>query len=274
VLSFLCINFVSWLWPYYVPAMGTIAAFHIYQWSLLNGTGREQITAFFDSDAQPVSVVLNPDIYFFVLPIFSVTLIITTSIHLGAFGFSSRYDFPLLSFPTVYLADLLLLPMINYQIVRWFKEFYPAVRSLIGRASRVAAVVLIGNWYLHWRIWARDPWTAYMDTSYGKLTVAGWLHFLFSSFELWLLGLFLISWLGKSSWSNPARLAKGKGILRYLLVFCLFGILDFVLKYWRVFRLHPGAWNLVQEATWSLLPLIAVFLVYIWVSVRPPRIGP
>src|ERR1700682_6364808 len=189
-LCFLCYRFAPKFGWYYIPAIAMLVSFHIYQWKLLNTIGLEEMRFYFGlSTVLPMRRQLRIESVLCVIPVLSVIITVVSSVKLHAFFFSSRYTFPLLSIPSVYIGDLLVLPILNYKLIRWFKESCFPGKYFLGRSSfAVAIIALAVNTWLHWQ-WVHDPWSGFMDVAYGRLTVAGWDHFLFSSFEMWLVGI-------------------------------------------------------------------------------------
>lgn len=263
ILGFLCLEFAPELSLLYIPVITFLAVFHIHQWALLNSVGRSTITKFFTSKTEEVSnISLKLEHLACLLPVLSVTVIVLYSLHIGAFSFNSKYDFPVLAIPSIYIGDLLILPILNYEIVRWFKEFYAPRDVFLNVKSGLVACMAFGfDAYTHY-LWIHDPWSGFMDLSYGHLTLAGWVHFFFSNFEVWLVLLFLVLW---TSSANTKAIQAGKNAGRVFVIFTVLGIADLLIKHFYV--LKEGGWNwlLVREAAVSLLPFLTGLCVYRYV---------
>jgi hypothetical protein len=264
ILCFLCFQFAPAQARFYIPAMAFLAIFHIYQWALLNSVGLKEVRTFFMSETQEIAdFPIKPAHLFYVAPVVSVIIIAAYSMYIGAFTFRSKYNFPFLSIPSIYIGDLIILPLLNYRMVRWFKDFFPP-NIFRSRYSVVAAVIsLICNFYIHY-LWIHDPWFGFMDVTYGRLTLAGWDHAVFSTGEMWAILLFFICWTSCIRTQKWKALQAGKTAWLTFLAFSIFGIADLSIKHF--FVLKEGGWNwlLLREATISLVPFTAGMCIYLY----------
>ncbi|MDR2065670.1 MAG: hypothetical protein LBP85_08205 [Prevotellaceae bacterium] len=112
----------------------------------------------------------------------------------NSFFLNSDVAFPLLSLPTIYIGDLIFLPIIMYRIGKIFLQKFGfkyiknhKVPIIIISLLSIAIGIFI-NLYTH-KIWCLDKYDGFMDKG-GVLTTAGWWHLVFS-----IVIMFFIVWL-------------------------------------------------------------------------------
>lgn len=121
------------------------------------------------------------------------------SIVSGSFWLNSPHEFPLLVFPTVLIGDSIILPIFNYRVYRLFTIHidYEHLKSnkiiLIAGAIVGSFLSFSINIFTH-NLWKNDQYTGFMDTTVGKLSVAGWWHCFFSIAEMLIVIMFLCAW--------------------------------------------------------------------------------
>jgi len=253
-LSVLWIKFVDVANYFYLAFIWIAAPFHIYQWAALNSEGIREIREYFLAETSEISDIKQHAKYISpALPVISVLIIAIFSLKTGAFLPRSRYNFPLLAIPSIYVGDLIFLPLLNYRIIAWMQDCKFLKTALLGWRSAVSGVLsLLINIYIHY-MWIHDPWTGFMDTSYGHLTVAGWDHFVFSVFETWLMILFVIHWSGRKQ--SPEIVVAGKRIWPVFFLFSSMALFDLAIKHWFIIKFSASL-LLFAEAAVSLVPLV------------------
>lgn len=225
----------------YTPLVLFLMFFHLLQWRSLLTSGFRAIDSHFNLEilsAQPEAYRTMTEYLAAAAPVFAVLVMAVWSLQNGALWWSSPYIFPLASIPSIYIGDFLILPILNLKIARWFrihmKELSKRRLTIYISVSLLSAVVI--NAYLHYQ-WIHDPFTGFTDTSFGKMTPAGWCHFIFSTGEMTYVFFFLLAWL-ETVTKNRARVVDGQSICLTLFFFSSISIIDAIMKYFYVFPCH------------------------------------
>ncbi|MDR1198076.1 MAG: hypothetical protein LBK94_03555 [Prevotellaceae bacterium] len=112
----------------------------------------------------------------------------------NTFFLNSDVSFPFLSLPTIFIGDLVFLPIIMYKIGKMFlqKFGFKFIKqhkvSIILISLLSIAICIFVNLYTH-KVWCLDEYDGFMDKG-GILTTAGKWHLVFS-----IVIMFFIIWL-------------------------------------------------------------------------------
>jgi hypothetical protein len=112
------------------------------------------------------------------------------------FWINSQYDFPLVLIPAVFIGDSLILPVLNYRIYFALKHVmvFLKPRTVYTAVLFCLLISIAINSYTHY-LWFHDDFTGFMDPQIGKISMAGWWHFMFSIFQMSIILLFSAFWL-------------------------------------------------------------------------------
>jgi hypothetical protein len=188
------------------------------------------------------------------------------SLWLDAFWCNSPYQFPLVLIPSVLVGDSIFLPILNYRI-------YASLDTTRRQSTRkfILLCLLTGlllslllNTYSH-TLWIKDSFTGFMDIVPGRLSIAGWWHYIFSVLQSTIIFSFAIYWLNVAR--NLSR-PQSKSFEITWLVFILFNTLNipgFLIKDLFIFRQMSLVQALHHEWT-AFMPL--VFSILFWLLVR------
>lgn len=177
------------------------------------------------------------------------------------------HAFPFCSLTSVAIGDLILIPVIAYQVLLYLRHF--AVADLRPHIALAVAMSALGTYYLH-KVWIADQYTGFMDVTLGHLSSAGIVHALYTFVHAALITLFILV-LATKRVVNAEATAKKSAVraLTFLTLFLLLGVVDAA---WQHFRVFSGGWDNLLSAVWpSLLPplLTAILLRYTTNSSQP-----
>jgi hypothetical protein len=231
VLAFKFVPFLSYV---YIPLVLFLMLFHIRQWILMLTIGFESIHSYFHSAAAIIKESHSDTIEYLaaVIPMIFVLVIAIWCAQNDALSWKSPYLFPLVSVPSIYVGDLIFLPIFNFKAARWFREYIACHK---GRAFSICLSVALPvsialNAYLHYQ-WIHDAYSGYMDTQYGQLTLAGWCHFAFSTCEMAFVILFLLLWVIMLFERHVSCVIDGQSVWLVFVIFSSMSIADLVFKY-------------------------------------------
>jgi len=122
--------------------------------------------------------------------------------------FDSPIDSPLMTVPSVWLGDTLLLPLLNYRIVEFFKSFMARKCSrkyhqLVATAAFAFILSLTTAGFIHY-MWTQDQYLGFIDSTYGALSFAGWWHLAFTVLQMALVITFILHWRRAAFWGSGA----------------------------------------------------------------------
>jgi hypothetical protein len=257
VLAFVFVPIFSY---FYVPVVLLVMVFHLYQWMLMLTSGFESLHSYF----QPADKTTTPsrqrtaEILGVLIPVLTVIEMIIWSAQHGVLWWDSRVVFPLISVPSIYIGDLIVLPIFNFRAATWFKQHVGQCRGRVFARHFAACLfsALLLNIYLHYQ-WTHDPYSGFIDITYGWLSAAGWCHFVFSTCEMTFIFFFLIFWLTALFKGSSNATADGQSVWRFLVLFSSISIADAVVKYRKVFP----SWHITPSGNLAdLLPLTSFIL--------------
>ena len=211
---------------------------------------------------------LNPK---FLIP--SLTLLIgylpmiVISILSNTFFLASRVKFPFLSIPSVAIGDLLLLPLINWKYFSLFKSKI-GFDYLKNNRKNVCVIFIVSlifsivvNIYSH-VTWVSDQYQGFMDMVYGSLSLAGWIHFVFSTIEMAIIfSLFGFAVLFFSQ-KHKVGLRVVTSIWYIFIVFSSLSIGDFIIRNLLIIpnnlllEAALNQWESFAQLYWALFGLI------------------
>ena len=145
-------------------------------------------------------------------------------------------DEPLVTVPSVWFGDLVLLPIFNWLVVRFVARYKrdhteTATTAALSAAFLPAAIVaVVVNSYMHF-IWTQDQYFGFIDPTPGKLSFAGWWHYGFSIVETVIVLMFIQIWLRADS-SHKASARRGYQAWYVFLAYCLLSVADFTVLHW------------------------------------------
>lgn len=276
-LGFIAIWYILKLKYFYFFSIITllITSFHIFQWIIFYQIG----TAYINKNVHKISRfemefeeirLSNPITLFrqiimkYFIPIGTIAVgfipMLICSIKLNAFWFDSPYNFPFMSLPSVYIGDLIFLPMFNYRFYNIMRDKKIEFKNkLTSSVVLVSCIILsLGINIITHKIWVSDEYTGFMDTTLGKLSSAGWWHFGFSILQTTILLLFIVIWfiIYKNKLKPEFIYARNTWII--FVAFTFISIADYIIKQIILFNGYNLFWNYFKE--WSSLITIILSL--------------
>jgi hypothetical protein len=256
VMAFVFVPMFSY---FYVPVVLFMTVFHVYQWMLMLTSGFGSLHSYFQHADQSTvpSRQITAEVLGALIPVLSVIEMIIWSAQHGVLWSDSRVVFPLISVPSIYVGDLIILPIFNFRAATWFKQHARQCRGRVFAKYSAACLLsaLLLNIYLHYQ-WTHDPYSGFIDTTHGRLSAAGWCHFVFSSCEMTFIFLFLVFWVTALVKGNLSGAADGQSVWRFFVAFSSISIADAVVKYRYVFP----SWHIAPSANLADLLSLTSFI--------------
>lgn len=156
--------------------------------------------------------------------IFSLLAIFTES-----FFWSSKYSYPVMKMPSIFLGDALLLPIINQLAFNLFKKMGYKLSTNLKLIIIIFIISFFLNYITHFKVWISDEYLGFMDLEYNRLSLAGYWHFLFSVFEMFIIGVVIVEGF-KIMKFHPKLRQDYLRILLLIIVFTSIGLLDSIFK--------------------------------------------
>lgn len=139
----------------------------------------------------------------------------------------SKYDLPLIKYTSIWFGDVFILTTFNLVFFSLVYKISDYIKDNIISIMIASIVSVYINFYTHFILWTGDLVTGFMDNISG-LTISGWIHFIYSTFQMFFILLFLFT-LPKI-YKNPIY-SKSIKILNFLLLFfTLLQIPDFIIR--------------------------------------------
>lgn len=236
-LCFFAWNYAYTYFGYYAVPTVLSAAFFLWQWlqlSMLNG-GRYLKNSIHHMFALEEREKWDTDLTRYAIAPVTVVLgfgvFATLSLQTGTFLASDTYPFGLMAIPSIFIGDLLILPLLNRKIYDVVKAYRIGGFST-GRKFRIVIFILsllsfATMGYAHY-LWTQDAYLGFMDMQHGNLTVAGWWHYIFSSVEL--AAILTAVYMGVVARAHPSH-DFSKSFLTFafwLLAFTTLSLIDFL----------------------------------------------
>jgi hypothetical protein len=204
--------------------------------------------------------------YIFVLTILlGIFPMLVLSLNSNTLWFGSRVEFPLFSIPTIFIGDAILLSWFNQKAFLLFSQFHInyKIKAIIQRSTVVLIVSYFINSYTH-SIWVSDSYLGFMDTEFGKLSLAGTWHLWFSIFQFAFVLLFLWISLDLYKQQNLDALIATRKTWFILVLFSSLTIFDFIVRHTIIFQNENIAIKLIEEigSFSTLIISILVFVLY------------
>ena len=171
----------------------------------------------------------------------------------------SKYDLPLIKYTSIWFGDVFILTTFNvvfFSLVYKISDYIKDNIISIMIASIVSSFI---NFYTHFILWTGDSVTGFMDNISG-LTISGWIHFIYSTVQMFFILLFLFT-LPKIS-KNPIYLKSIKILNLLLLFFTLLQIPYFIIRNFSKFH-SKGIINLVLLDGSSMLTIVCVGMYFL-----------
>lgn len=254
-LIILWLRIVGDYFPLFLAIMGTGTIFHAYQWIVLQTAGIEFINKVVSGEplisetSYPTSTnikVLAPALTL----ILGIIPFVILSIKTESFWLDSNYNFPLTALPSIWVGDTFILPTLNYFIASTIihsKSLLQASKKKLYLILLISTLVaLIINSYTHYS-WVQDSYTGFMDTTIGKLSLAGWWHFGFSILQMVIVLFFLGIWVMLLKRANLDVLIRFENTWKVFIAFTSVSILDFIVKDLIVFKTPISNISFLQE---------------------------
>lgn len=265
---------------FYIIPVSLLTVYHISQWILLHTVGLQSIReniyhldSYIDAKKKlstrgKMNILQIEYLVALLTFILGFLVMLFLSIKLKAFDLSSPYNFPLLTLPSIFIGDALLLPIINYRFYKLLNldsvhnlfKTYSAYFILFLIASLLISVII--NFSTHY-LWIKDSYTGFMDTMLGKLSIAGWWHLGFSIFQLTIIFVFISFWYLFSLKGMKAPFSYAFDTWKIVLMFTSLSIIDFLIRNLYVFKNNNLLSALKTEwATFITLILsIVIFII-------------
>jgi len=193
VLCFFAWTYARSYFGFYAVPTILLAIFHLWQWiqlSLQSGGAFIKNSIFHIFDLEDLKNWDTDVVRYIIAPltvIFGFTVFAIASLQTATFLITEKHPFGLLSLPSVWFGDLFILPFLNRRIYDIFNVYkvseFPTGRKFLGIVSVLGVLSFEVMAYMHY-LWTQDAYTGFMDIELGRLSVAGWWHWLFSSAEL------------------------------------------------------------------------------------------
>lgn len=172
---------------YFTPPAIFISCLLILNWVLLTTDGVIFIDAAVNRKPHLVSAKWAPAIFILANVLLAYLPMVLFSLRDNAFFWDAQgVVFPFLSIPSIWLGDLILIPIFNYFSIMWLRTQKDDFRYLlrVSLVSILLAVLITST--QHW-IWVNDQWSGFMDLQHGILSAAGWVHFFYSAIQISLV---------------------------------------------------------------------------------------
>lgn len=171
----------------------------------------------------------------------------------------NKYDLPLIKYTSIWFGDVFILTIFN---VEFFSLVYKISGYIKGNIISIMIASIVSsfiNFYTHFILWTGDLVTGFMDNISG-LTISGWIHFIYSTVQMFFILLFLFT-LPKIS-KNPIYSKSIKILNLLLLFFTLLQIPDFIIRNFSKFQ-SKGIINLVLLDGSSMLTIVCVGMYFL-----------
>lgn len=267
VLIFLWKIFVTKYFYVYSYVMVLLFFFHMLQWYYLHTRAIDYLVdvskkaSYDDLDGEgpkkDMLSMLSPSTILFITIFIGCLPVLLMSMSLDAFWFGSKYSFPFMKIPSVFIGDLFVIPVINYFVVSFVREYQDYLnekKKLVFVVMLLFFVVfLIINGLLN-SYWVSDSYLGFMDVDYGVLSIAGWWHFGFSVLEEMLISSFLALFAYMAYNGVGDTIKRLYFIIRLLFIFSLFSIGDLIFKIAFIYK--NISINMIIGESYSFLPLL------------------
>jgi len=256
--------------------IGTL--FFAYQWLMLHIDGIEFLRKIIGVSVSPPSTLKSSKnritskdkalTYGFLVPLFTLLLGIVPFVILSfltdTLWINSKYDIPLITLPTIVIGDSIFLPLFNY-------KFYNLLinTKILGTIKKenifwaITSLLLLSlgiNSSVHYS-WVNDVYTGFMDIEFGKLTVAGWWHYGFSTIQMLIIFCFLVLWFF-SARKNINLHREFRNVWKTIIIFTSLSLFDFAIK---VFYLFPKSNLLDNNSIISAVMLCIPLLISLFI---------
>jgi hypothetical protein len=290
LLCFLCYLMTEQFFYPYTVAIAVFTVFHIYQLFSLNTIGAPYIWSFITrisglegnssattADSTPSAEVLDkaePRNYW--VPFATVMLgflpMALLSLQTNSFWPMSPHPFPFLLNISASVGDLILIPIFNYYFYKLVASNVLLIKQHPARFVLLSVLLLVASTYSQYLIhssWLSDTYTGYMDLRLGQLSMAGWWHLGFASFETTIVLLYLVTWFVTRNDRVSFTLALSGW--KFFSIYICIGVVDLVVQLLTAFRDVPLAEILVLQ--WHLAIRIALVLSIFFLSKRRLRLA-
>jgi len=178
------------------------------------------------------NIIIVPILTFF-FGFFSFTIL---SIYNGCFWFSENFDIPQISSTAVMIGDSLILPTINFMVFNLFfnildKKHIVEYKKKLQIGLLLFSIISVYVNILSHENWSNDRISDFISFKQGGLTIAGYVHFVFSMLEIIILLLFPLLWYISIQSKNAIAIAYSKRIWKRVFLFTWFAIIDMFIKH-------------------------------------------
>ncbi|QQR93769.1 hypothetical protein IPJ91_01260 [bacterium] len=207
---------------------------------------------------------------------FGIVSFFVLSLKDGSFLTNSKVDYPLLAVPTIYIGDLILLPLINYSTAKLVFEYKEFIKKFF-KQWRFKAVLFLSlciatffNIKTH-KVWEGDNFNGFIDMN-QKLTTAGQIHLVFSIINMFVI-LFIIL-ISIYAYLNKYKVIFNKtiDIWKYLIAFSSLSILDFLYRYYFMNFNNEAFGLFLKSNSISFLLLYFSLAVFLTLKILQKRI--
>lgn len=159
------------------------------------------------------------------------------SLYYQVFWFDSKVDIPLLYNVSVMVGDSILLPLINYMVL----NLYFQLRMLINIKKLVVWIFLglglsiVINIITH-NFWVHDNLTDFIAFSKGKYSLIGYIHLIFSIFQMSVLIVFPFLWFYSIKNKSDLEITYSFKIWKVIFLFSFLSTFDMLNKYLFVYE--------------------------------------
>jgi len=219
----------------FTPIALFISSFLIFNWILLHSDGLGFIDwavngKKFEVSNWSISIgIILMNIFLFYLPM------MLFSIRDNSFFFGV-YDFPFLSLTSVFIGDLIFLPIFDIYAIKWLYAVNKILKINFIIHCSSAFLALSISILIH-IIWINDQWTGFMDIVFGKLSVSGWIHLVYTAIQLYLMIIFIFEFIKSVKNKSSSLLDKNLLIaLIFILIFSFLSIVDWYIRNIVIFK--------------------------------------
>lgn len=185
------------------------------------------------------------------------------SIYYSVFISKSIVDIPLIFNTSVMIGDSILLPLINYKIIKYMLKIGDVTKQYkkLFISSMIIFILLssVMNYIIHFS-WSNDTITDFIAFAPGRFSIIGIWHLFFSIIQTTVFLIFILLWYLSVKSKKFYLLKELKKIWLLIFFFTLLSMVDMLVKYIFVFSEKSFYEVLLLDKFAFVTPLIAIGL--------------
>ncbi len=248
---------------YFTIVSCIVSSFLLHQFFILHSSGRKYIFDYIYSYNSIEKHFIKTKFNIAYIPMLTFLVgsfaFIIFSIKENAFWYTSKVDFPYIFIWTMSVGDTFFLPIINYKLGNLLLNTLEADQIkrnknfLIQWSIGLFIVSFILNSISHYA-WGMDNYTDFMGLIPGQLTIGGWWHWVFSIFEMLLVGFFYLIWFIAIKENNLNAIEQSKKLWWWVFLFSSLMIANFIQQYFTVY--NQPIFEALQSAKFTFVPCL------------------